>query len=178
MKKILIGMVALVGVVVIAIVVGVALFLDSGIKRGVETLGPQLTKVDVKLDGVSVSLLSGTGKIKGLVVGNPAGYQTPHAIRVNAVTLALMPGSIFSDKAAQLQRMWVRVPARAPLDDFCPARYHERRINFISSLATKSRKDLSPGSSFNASMSSTHCSFDKHRRITSAILATAGSLTI
>jgi hypothetical protein len=98
MKKILIGMLALVGALVIIIVVGVALFLDSGIKRGVETLGPQLTKVDVKLDGVSVSLLSGTGKIKGLVVGNPAGYQTPHAVRVDAASLALTPSSIFCDK--------------------------------------------------------------------------------
>jgi hypothetical protein len=98
MKKILIGMVALVLVIVIAIVVGVALFLDSGIKRGVETLGPQLTKVDVKLDGVSVSLLSGTGKIKGLVMGNPPGYQTPYAIRVDAASLALTSSSIFSDK--------------------------------------------------------------------------------
>jgi uncharacterized protein involved in outer membrane biogenesis len=98
MKKILIGIVALVIVLVTAIAAGAALFLDSGIKRGVETLGPQLTKVDVKLDGVSVSLLSGSGKIKGLVVGNPAGYQTPHALRVDAASLALMPGSIFSDK--------------------------------------------------------------------------------
>ena len=98
MKKILVGMAALVVVLVTASVVGVALFLDSGIKRGVETLGPQLTKVDVKLDGVNVSLLSGTGKIKGLVVGNPAGYQTPHAIRVDAASLALTPSSIFSDK--------------------------------------------------------------------------------
>src|SRR6516164_8099783 len=98
MKKILIGMVGLVVVVAIVIIGGVALFLDSGIKRSVETLGPQLTKVDVKLDGVSVSLLSGTGKIKGLVVGNPAGYQTPHAIRVDAASLALTPSSIFSDK--------------------------------------------------------------------------------
>ena len=98
MKKVLIGIVALVVVVVTSIAAGAALFLDSGIKRGVETLGPQLTKVDVKLDGVSVSLLSGSGKIKGLVVGNPAGYQTPHAIRVDAASLALTPSSIFSDK--------------------------------------------------------------------------------
>src|SRR5436305_15282404 len=98
MKKFLIGIVVLVVVVVIGTVVAVAVLLDSGIKRGVETLGPQLTKVDVKLDGVSVSLLSGSGKINGLVVGNPAGYQTPHALRVDAASLALMPGSIFSDK--------------------------------------------------------------------------------
>src|SRR4051794_693185 len=98
MKKFLIGIVALVVVVVIGTVAGLALFLDSAIKRRVETLGPQLTKVDVKLDGVSVSLLSGSGKITGLVVGNPAGYQTPHAIRVDAASLALTPSSIFSDK--------------------------------------------------------------------------------
>jgi len=98
MKKILIGMVALVVVAATAICVSAALFLDSGIKRSAETLGSQLAKVDVKLDGVSVSLLSGTGKIKGLVVGNPAGYQTPHAIRVDAASLALTPSSIFSDK--------------------------------------------------------------------------------
>jgi uncharacterized protein involved in outer membrane biogenesis len=98
MKKIFIGIVALIVVVVSAIAVGAALFLDGGIRRGVETLGPQLTKVDVKLDGVSISLLSGSGQIKGLVVGNPTGYQTPHAIRVDAASLALIPGSIFSDK--------------------------------------------------------------------------------
>jgi hypothetical protein len=98
MKKILIGMAALIVVVVTAIPVGVALFLDSGIKWGVETLGPQLMKVDVKLDGVSVSLLSGSAKINGLVVGNPTGYDTPHAIRVDAANLALIPISIFSDK--------------------------------------------------------------------------------
>jgi len=98
MKKILIGIVALVVVGVTAIAAGMALFLDSGIKRGVEIFGPQLTKVDVKLYGVSVSLLSGSGKIKGLVVGNPAGYQTPYAISVEAASVALMPGSILSDK--------------------------------------------------------------------------------
>ena len=98
MKKILIGMVALVVVAAAAICVSAALFLDSGIKRSVETLGPQLAKVDVKLDGVSVSLLSGTAKIRGLVVGNPAGYQTPHAIRVDTASLVLTPSSIFSDK--------------------------------------------------------------------------------
>jgi hypothetical protein len=71
------------------------------------------------------------------------------------------------------QSMWVKVLGWRER-----RQYHERRVNFISSLATKSRKDLSPGFSFNASMSSTHFSFDKHRRITSAILATASSLTI
>ena len=79
-------------------VLAVSFFLDSAIKRGVETVGPKLTKVDVKMDRVSLSLLSGAGRIQGLVVGNPEGYKTPEAIRVGSASIALKPGSLFSDK--------------------------------------------------------------------------------
>jgi uncharacterized protein involved in outer membrane biogenesis len=57
-----------------------------------------LTKVDVKLDRVSLSLFSGAGQIKGLVVGNPEGFKTPHAISVGSASVALKPASLFSDK--------------------------------------------------------------------------------
>lgn len=98
MKKWIIRIVIALVVVVILVVLGISLFLDSIIKKGVETAGPMLTKVDVKLDGVSLSLLSGSGSIKGLVVGNPEGYHTPSAIQVGKASLALQPGSVLSDK--------------------------------------------------------------------------------
>jgi len=98
MKKLLIRLLIALVVVVVVVVVGIGLFLDSAIKKGVETIGPQVTKVDVKLDGVSLSLLSGSGKIKGLVLGNPPGYQTPHAISVGSTSISLNPGSLLSDK--------------------------------------------------------------------------------
>lgn len=98
MKKILIGIAVALVVIVVGAVVAVSLFLDGAIKKGVETFGPQLTRVDVKLDGVSVSLLSGSGSIKGLVVGNPEGYRMPTAITVGKASLALSPGSLLSDK--------------------------------------------------------------------------------
>lgn len=98
MKKILLY----VGIVFVALVIIAALavhfFLDSAVKRGVETLGPKMTKVDVTLDSVHLSLLSGSGKIKGLVIGNPEGYKTPHAITVGTAALVLKPGSLLSDK--------------------------------------------------------------------------------
>ena len=98
MKKIIIGVV--VGVVLLLIIglVVLGLSLDGIVKRGVETFGPQLTKVDVKLDKVSLSLLSGGGQIGGLVVGNPEGFKTPHAISVGAATLVVQPSSLMSDK--------------------------------------------------------------------------------
>jgi hypothetical protein len=98
MKKVLL----IAGLGLLVLIIGgslaVALFLDSAIKKGVETVGPTLTGVDVKLDSASVSLLSGSGKMKGLLVGNPEGYKTPSAISVGSASLAVSPGSIFSDK--------------------------------------------------------------------------------
>ena len=98
MKKLVIRIVIALLVLIVLAVVAVRLFLDGAIRRGVETVGPMVTKVDVKLAGVSLSLLSGSGKIKGLVVGNPEGFKTPSAIQVGNASLAVQPGSIFSDK--------------------------------------------------------------------------------
>jgi hypothetical protein len=98
MKKIIVRLlIALVAVVILA-VLGVGLFLDKAIKTGVETIGPKVTKVDIKLQSVSLSLLSGGGRIIGLMVGNPAGFKTPYAINVGEASLALTPKSLLSDK--------------------------------------------------------------------------------
>lgn len=98
MKKFLIrGIIVLVVLIVVA-VVAVGFFLDSIVKKGVETIGPEVTKVSVKLDGVSLSLLSGSGKIKGLVVGNPEGYKAPQAISVGLASMSVSPASVLSDK--------------------------------------------------------------------------------
>src|ERR1022692_4796855 len=98
MKRIIVRLLIALVVVVVLAVLAVSLFLDGAIKRGVETFGPRLTKVDIKLDSVSLSLFSGSGTIKGLVVGNPEGYKTPSSINVGTATLALKPGSLLSDK--------------------------------------------------------------------------------
>ena len=98
MKKIIVRLLIALVVVVILAVLAAGLFLDKAIKTGVETIGPKVTKVDIKLDSVSLSLLSGGGIIRGLVVGNPAGFKTPSAINVGEATLVLTPKSLLSDK--------------------------------------------------------------------------------
>ena len=98
MKRIVIGV--LIGGIVLLVVIVLAMhfFLDSAIKKGVETAGPKFIQVDVKLDRVSLSLLSGSGQVKGLVLGNPAGFKTPNAISVGSASLSLKPASLLSDK--------------------------------------------------------------------------------
>jgi uncharacterized protein involved in outer membrane biogenesis len=98
MKKLLIRVSIALVILIILGIIAIGLFLDSAIKKGVETVGPMVTKVAIKLDGVSLSLLSGSGSVKGLVIGNPEGFKTPFAIQVGRASLALQPGSLLSDK--------------------------------------------------------------------------------
>jgi uncharacterized protein involved in outer membrane biogenesis len=98
MKKLVIRLLIALVVVVILAVLAVGLFLDRAIKASVETIGPKLTGVDIKLQSVSLSVLSGSGSIKGLVVSNPEGFKTPSAINVGTASFALKPGSLLSDK--------------------------------------------------------------------------------
>src|SRR5882672_6343672 len=62
MKKIILIIAAIAAVGLIALVVILTLSLGSIIKKGVETVGPQLTRTEMKLDGASVSVLSGDRK--------------------------------------------------------------------------------------------------------------------
>ena len=98
MKKILLvaGIAAL--VLVVAGIIVAAVFLDDIVKKSVETVGPQITKVPITLNEVHIGLVTGSAKVKGLVVGNPAGYQTPYAISVGLAEVGVNPVSILSDK--------------------------------------------------------------------------------
>src|ERR1051325_11069016 len=98
MKKLIIRGVVVVLVLLLA-ALGVSIyFLGSIVKKGVETVGPQITKTEIKLDGARLSLLSGSGKLSGLLVGNPEGFKTPSAIKVGSVSVGVGPGSVFSAK--------------------------------------------------------------------------------
>ncbi len=96
-KKLLIVVSLVVALLVVGVLVALA-YLGPLIKKGVETVGPMVTKVDVKLDSAQVSLLGGSGSLKGLTVGNPAGYKSPDAIKLGEASLAVVPSSVFADK--------------------------------------------------------------------------------
>ena len=98
MKKVLIGILITIVVLAILAVVLTGLVLDRAIKAGIETIGPKLTKTDVKVESVRLSLLSGSGEIRGFIVGNPEGYKAPSAISVGSASFAVDPASLFKDK--------------------------------------------------------------------------------
>jgi uncharacterized protein involved in outer membrane biogenesis len=98
MKKLLVRTLIVLIVLVLLAVLATHLFLDTAVKRGIETVGPKITKTDVKLNSIHISLLSGSGKIKGFVLGNPQGFKTPAAMNVGIANLAVEPRSLFADK--------------------------------------------------------------------------------
>lgn len=84
--------------VLLLIVLVIGIFnLDKGIKAVIETVGPELTKSTVTLNDVDLSLTSGEGRLTGLVIGNPAGFKTPHAFSLGEVFLAVDPESVTTD---------------------------------------------------------------------------------
>jgi hypothetical protein len=97
-KKILLATgVGLVVLAVVAVIV-VALCLDGIVKKGVETVGPRIAGVPVTLESIHIGVLSGSARVKGLVVGNPEGYKTPFAVSVGVAEVSVDVASALSDK--------------------------------------------------------------------------------
>jgi len=98
MKKFVVRSLLILVVLFALAALGIHFFLGTAIKSGIETVGPKITKTDVKLNSFTLSLLSGSGKIKGFVLGNPQGFKTPAAISVGIANFSVEPRSLFDDK--------------------------------------------------------------------------------
>ncbi|HZF02142.1 MAG TPA: AsmA family protein [Methylomirabilota bacterium] len=98
MKKIFFSVIIVLILLVIVAGVVVGLNLDRIVKKSVEIYGPQIVKVPIGLDAVHIALLTGSARIEGLVVGNPEGYKTPHAMTVGKISVGVNPASLLSDK--------------------------------------------------------------------------------
>jgi AsmA family len=85
-------------VLIIVVVVAVGLFLGKIITEGINTVGPKITKTTLTVDAVDVSMLTGSAKVKNLVIGNPEGYKAPNAISVGLASVSVSPASVLSDK--------------------------------------------------------------------------------
>jgi hypothetical protein len=91
-----VGVIAILLIVVAVAVLG--FYLNSMIKAGVEAVGPKITGTTMKLDAVDLSPLSGQGRLKGLVVGNPQGFQTESSFKLADAKVSVDLKSALSDK--------------------------------------------------------------------------------
>ena len=96
LKKLLIA-----GAVLLVLVVGGVAFLASNldgiVEKAIESIGPDMTGVSVKVKKVAIGLADGRGQIEGLLIGNPKGYSAPHTVRMGSIVLAIDPASVTRD---------------------------------------------------------------------------------
>ena len=88
--------------IAIALAVGVVAFLiiniNTLVKDAIEDVGSEVLGVPVTVDSVAVSFLDGSGEIHGLKVANPGGYDTPQAIVIGSMKIAIDKASIGADR--------------------------------------------------------------------------------
>ena len=96
-KRIFAILIALAALLLVVVLAGF-LFLGSIVKAGVEKGGPFITKVPVTLNGATISVLNGSGQLKGFSMGNPEGFKAPQSVGVGSIAVKLEPGSLLSDK--------------------------------------------------------------------------------
>src|ERR1051326_4609409 len=109
MKKWIIRVAVILVVVVVAVVVLLFTNLNSIVKGGVEKVGPQITKTELRLAKANISPLSGSGQLTGLLVGNPEGYKTESAIKVGDVKVVLKMASVMRD-TVEIESVNIQAP--------------------------------------------------------------------
>lgn len=83
---------------VVVLVVGAAFFyIDSIVKNGIEVVGSDVLGTAVTVESVSISPLSGSGSIRGLVIENPEGFSADNIMQLGEVRVALDIASLTSD---------------------------------------------------------------------------------
>ncbi len=97
MKKLFITLFILVAVGV-GTIISLTFFLDKAIINGAETFGPELTGGKVLIEKVDLNILSGSGKISGITIGNPKGFATDAAIKLKSIQVAIDLKSLLGNK--------------------------------------------------------------------------------
>lgn len=99
---------------IVIVVVGIVLVLGISnlgpiIEKAVNTYGPRITKTDVHLGKVDLSIFSGQAELKAFSLGNPKGFNTPKAIEVGSIYVDVDEGSLTGDTVV-IEKIAVKRP--------------------------------------------------------------------
>ena len=97
MKKVIYTLLAL-----ILVAAGVGVYwlkgnLDALVAQAIHDYGSAMTQASVKVDKVHIQTTDGRGELRGLFIGNPKGFKTPHALTAAVVDLEVDVGTLASD---------------------------------------------------------------------------------
>lgn len=70
----------------------------NGLARdAIENYGSAMTQAKVKVGSIKIAATDGQGTISNLVIGNPKGYQTPHAMKLGRLDIDVDLTTVASD---------------------------------------------------------------------------------
>ena len=84
--------------------------LDRIVKSGVETFGPEITQADVRLENVDVDLSSGKLAMDGLLIGNPKGFETAQALKLDQISVKMDLSTLTKDPIV-IEEILIQAPA-------------------------------------------------------------------
>ena len=93
MKKVMIGVAAL-AVIVVGMLVFVWSNLDGIVKKSIQSFGSDATKTEVSVADVKLKLESGQATIRGLKVGNPAGFTDTNIFELGDISTKIDTSTI------------------------------------------------------------------------------------
>ena len=100
MKKLLKGLLAIVGGIVLVLVLALVLhplWLGSAVKFGAEKVGPKFTGTPIAMANCDINLYGGRVAFDGFVLDNPAGASEKVAASVGAFKVVVDPSTVASD---------------------------------------------------------------------------------
>jgi hypothetical protein len=108
MKKLAIAL------LVLAAIAGAVLFwlsgnLDGLIRSAVASYGNAMTKAEVNVGAVKIAPADGKGTISDLLIGNPPGFKTAHAMKVGRIDLEVDVASVPKDVIV-IRRIAIHAP--------------------------------------------------------------------
>lgn len=83
--------------------------LDGLVKEAIATQGSAMTQAEVSVGAVEIRASDGTGIIRDLSVGNPAGFKTAHAVKVGEIEIGIDIASL-TREVVIIRKVAIRSP--------------------------------------------------------------------
>lgn len=108
MKKLFQVLVALIGILAIGALV-LSFSIDGIVKSSIRDTTSEMLDTSVDVDDVAISILDGTGTIKGITIHNPEGFSDNPAVKLQQIKLKVDLYSLLSDTVI-VKRIEIKKP--------------------------------------------------------------------
>lgn len=97
MNKVVIGVVVVIGIAAVGAGVYLMQNINPLVKGLIEDIGSDVTKTQVRVAAVDISLTDGSGMINGLTIANPEGFSDDNVFSLDNIIVQLDTGSLTGD---------------------------------------------------------------------------------